>query len=294
MAPPSSQTVTTVAGRTVKIVKGTKSQTVNICTPDNRLGDYVITYRLPPDTEVTTDLLTELTDLTSLEEWLVARDGTPEQPGTRPAESSLVARVAAPPHDDAWVARAHEATDRAITALVNQFCKDPYLHRVEHSLHTLLHSLLTTEPDLQDVVRIGASDYSTQLVHKEWPATISQGTSDQPRPRGNFDMAVLAPDQIRSASLEQFRQGRVDAPIAVEVGLNYGLAHLEKDHHKLRHSQVQVPYLLHLSRINVTDQDATERFLCTMGSPFRTAYVHVDPTTGSRRVKHLADTHVSV
>lgn len=112
-------------------------------------------------------------------------------------------------------------------------------------------------------------------------------------PRGLFDIAVLAPSQLGSATIEQFRGGHVDAPIAIEVGLDYGFEHLLQDRDKLLHSHVPVPYLLHLSRVAVTDRDRTEDLLRSAPAPLRTAYVHLDPKTGERRVKHLADGDVS-
>ena len=94
------------------------------------------------------------------------------------------------------------------------------------------------------------------LIHKEWPETVPGREVDR---RGLFDLAVLAPSQPAQASIEQFRQGRIHAPIVVEVGLDYGRAHLEQDLEKLRNSEVP--------------------------------YAHVPPA-GGRAVKHLADTGI--
>jgi hypothetical protein len=286
-----SNTLTTVAGRRVKVVRGKKSQTINVCTPLNRIGAYDITYRLAPDVEVTTAELAGLADLPAVDAWALARGGDPEVPG-EPGAPAVVS-VPPPSLDDAWLVSARAAVDRAITRLVDEFMEDPYLHRVEHSLHTLLHSLLKQEPVLAVVVPLGTSPHRTQLVHKEWPETTAvQGLTGKVV-RGNFDIGVLSPAQVSSATLKQFRAGRIAAPLAIEVGLDYGANHLQQDADKLLHSKVSVPYLLHLSRINVTDQVATEQLLCAPNSPLRTAYVHIDPDTGVRRFKHVGDTGVT-
>ncbi len=77
------------------------------------------------------------------------------------------------------------------------------------------------------------------------------------------------------------------------MGLDYGLRHLMQDADKLRHSDVPVPYVLHLSRIPMTDQDEIERAVCAAPGRLRAAYAHVDPNTGTRRVKHLTDSSVT-
>ncbi len=118
MAKPASTTVTTVAGRRVKIARGTKSQTVNICTLANEVGIYELRYRLDSAVDVTTAELAELADLDALEAWLLARGGSPEAPGASSAGSHLVPRISAPPADDDWVLVATAAVDRAVTALV--------------------------------------------------------------------------------------------------------------------------------------------------------------------------------
>jgi hypothetical protein len=86
----------------------------------------------------------------------------------------------------------------------------------------------------------------TQPIHKEWPEVI-------PRPekngrRGNFDLAILSPHQLRVCTLRDFSSGRIAPPIAIELGLNYDDGHLTKDAEKLLNSQIQHGYLVHLVR----------------------------------------------
>ena len=121
------------------------------------------------------------------------------------------------------------ATEEAITALVDEFLDHPYLFRVEHSLHTRLYALLTGHRNIAQHVLIGDSGQWTQLVHKEWPETLANPLGTEYKRRGLFDIAILAPQQLEKASLEGFRQGRIDAPVVIELGLNYGFRHLKQD-----------------------------------------------------------------
>ena len=72
-------------------------------------------------------------------------------------------------------------------------------------------------------VEIGASGLTTQLIHKEWPETVVRvGRGKTVERRGLFDIVVLAPAQFEEVTLEQFLQGRIEPPIVIEVGLDYG------------------------------------------------------------------------
>ena len=233
MTAPASDTLADVAGRRVRIVRGRKSQTVNVCTPANAIGEYEVTYRLRPDVDVTAAELSELADLDTLKAWLLARDAAPEAPGAR-SPSRIIPRVPAPPPDDPWLVNARAAVERAITLVVQAFTDAPYLHRVEHSLHTQLSEALRGEPVLAETHTLQSGE-RTQLIHKEWPETIPEQTGPDAAPRGKFDLA----------------------------------------------------------RLRVRDRDETERLVIAPTVPLRAAYVHVDPATGSRRVKHLASSDVS-
>jgi hypothetical protein len=128
--------------------------------------------------------------------------------------------------------------------------------------------------------------YAPGLIHKEWPETLPGRDADR---RGLFDLAVLAPSQLAQASIDQFRQGRIHAPIVVEVGLDYGRAHLEQDLEKLRNSEVPYAYVVHFSRLPAGGK--VEDLLTAAYPNIRTAYAHVPPT-GGRAVKHLTDTDI--
>ncbi len=110
--------------------------------------------------------------------------------------------IPAPPHDDGWVAEAVAAVEASITKLMDEFRVQPFIHRVEHSLHIRLVQLLGEWEHLRGWYPIGGSGFKTQLIHKEWP---------QARPRK-----------------KQFIVGRIDAPIVIELDLNYGKQHLNR------------------------------------------------------------------
>jgi hypothetical protein len=277
-----------VAGRVVVLRRGSRSQTVSICTSANQVHVYERRYRFPVTTRVSCETLADLPDLDALHAWLAER-GDPEAPGDGPGSRQLPL-VDLPPVDDPWLPSACRAVEAALRELVDDFRARPYLHRVEQSIHAQLFGLLMADPLLQEVVPLRTGE-RTQLVHKEWPETRPRVVGDDRPPRGRFDFAVLAPSQVRQASLEQFRDGRIAAPIVVEVGLDYPLKHLTDDEAKLRNSEVPHGYLLHLSRIPMRDRAETERFLCA--TEVSAAYVHVDRAQGVVRHMHVDGTDVT-
>ncbi|HEU6439536.1 MAG TPA: hypothetical protein VFC12_03765 [Terriglobales bacterium] len=278
---------TTIAGRLVRVVAGTNTQTVNICTAANQIGAYEAIYRFPITSAIDDTELVSLLDLEELREWLEMRNGEFEAGSTTVGNLGLAKRIRAPRSDDAWLQEAIAGVERAITQVVRDFMKDPLMHRVEHSIHARLWSLLTAQSIFKNPVAIGSTGMRTQLVHKEWPETLAEVAHH----RGLFDLAILSPQQLVAASRKQFRQGRIDAPIVIEVGLDYGYKHLLQDHWKLLNSRVVAPYLIHLSRLHAREVLA-ETLICNPKSPVRTAYVH-HPSNGRRAVKNLNDSRVS-
>lgn len=141
--------------------------------------------------------------------------------------------------------------------------------------------LLTRQPDrryLRGWYPIGGSGFKTQLIHKEWPEARPRKKPDliADRRRGSFDLVVLAPSQLQRTALEQFIVGRINAPIVIELGLNYGKHHLTGDRHKLANSEVQHPYLVHLSRMPSSRQGATEDIIAGIRERPKIAYFHHD------------------
>jgi hypothetical protein len=187
--------------------------------------------------------------------------------------------VPAPPDGDGWVAEAVRAVDASITKLMDEFRVQPFIHRVEHSLHIRLVQLLGEWEHLRGWYPIGASGFKTQLIHKEWPEARPRKKKPDliaDRRRGSFDLVVLAPSQLQRAALEQFIVGRIDAPIVIELGLNYGAQHLTDDRQKLANSEVQHPYLVHLSRMPSNEQGEIEDIIAGIGERPKIAYFHHD------------------
>ena len=113
------------------------------------------------------------------------------------------------------------------------------------------------------------------------------------RRRGSFDLVVLAPSQLRRTALEQFRAGRIDAPIVVELGLNYGGQHLAGDRQKLANSAAQHPYLVHLSRMPSSRRGAIEAVIAEISERPKIAYVHHDLEVKEVSYRHLASADIT-
>jgi hypothetical protein len=104
---------------------------------------------------------------------------------------------------------------------------------------------------------------------------------------------VLAPSQLHRTSLEQFRAGRIDAPIVIELGLNYGSRHLAADRQKLANSAVQHPYLVHLSRMPSSRQGATEEVIAGISERPKIAYVHHDLVVKEVSCRYLGSADIT-
>jgi hypothetical protein len=282
-----------IEGRNVYHRLGTKTQSVSICKADNQKGVYEERYSLSISVEGVATELAVQPDLAALRDWLALHGGQPLSTDGRPGDG-MPALLEATVADGDWMTKANAAVERVLDSVVDQLRDTPYLHRVEHSLHAMVWSLLKQERDLQGEVPLKDEKTRTQLVHKEWPETIPRKKPDgTDRPRGLFDLAILSPQQVRLASVEQLVFGRIEAPVVIEVGLDYGLQHLADDAAKLAWSKVPSPYLLHLSRLTDKKHVATERQVCDASHGIRTAYAHIDPRSGAHRWKHVHDAEVS-
>ena len=120
-----------------------------------------------------------------------------------------------------WLEQVVVLVEHAIDQLVLEFVELPSLHRVEHSLHCELYSLLTANRTLGRPYPL-ADGTLTQLVHKEWPETVV-------RPR-----KLVAGNSTWSCSTRWhwLRPGSpssrlVKPSIAIEIGLNYEQQHLQ-------------------------------------------------------------------
>ena len=279
-----------MAGRIVKVRTGRKSQTVNICTPRQVVGDYEAIYRLPIRSAIEDPgEIAEVATLAEFYTWLTARNGVREDP-----KAGGLSPLVRAPISDAWVSDAVPLVEDAIGSLVDRFVSAPYLHRVEHSFHAELIAELRRHDKLRACVEIGASGLTTQLIHKEWPETVVRGgRGKNVERRGLSDIVVLAPAQFKKVTLEQFQEGRIEPPIVIEIGLDYGLEHLNGDIDKLLTSKVQHPYVIHLSRIGPRAKRVEDRIngLATSAPCLQAAYVYHG--TGGVAVKRLNDSAVS-
>ena len=139
-----------------------------------------------------------------------------------------------------------EILEAAIDRLVDNFASQPYIHRCEHSLHCELYTMLTVHRSLQGLYPLKDNlNYLTTLVHKEWPETIPR--PDKKGRRGNFDLVILDPTEIPKHTTADFRTGKIAPAFVVEMGLDYDLNHLQRDHIKFTNSHCCANgYLVHL------------------------------------------------
>ncbi len=299
-----------VGDRRVYVNTGPGSQTVKVCTAENCRGIYDRYYRRcfphrlsrqeqQMEQQKMETAVVGRSSVVELEKWLVSdyksvreRDketsvGTVPviQPITQPEKPRNGAKVGGtleeirrrlrgentPPADDLWVSLAKDLVEQSIDQLVQQFIEFPYLHRVEHSIHAQLFCIMMAHPELAQRVPIGNDWAITQLVHKEWPETKPRA-GDR---RGNFDISVLSPKLVRECpSMVAFRQGRLNAPIVIEMGLDCDAEHLATDAEKLMNSQPEHGYLIHLVREFPRDPAAEEVILGSESTyGIKTAYV---------------------
>jgi hypothetical protein len=201
---------------TVKVVTGTQSQTVNARRSDapHTPYDFVVRMRTPRFVSQAALVDRQFDDIEGLVRYLVQEyQGTVEQGLGAAARRPLRQRRAhstasdrSADSDSAWLDRAVVMVEHAIDQLVLEFAAMPYLHRVEHSLHCELYTLLTANRFFGRCYPMAGCTAESQLVHKEWP-------EPRPRPekagrRGNLDLAVLHPDDLAQSSIDDFRFGR--------------------------------------------------------------------------------------
>jgi len=188
--------------------------------------------------------------------------------------------------------------EAAIDSLVQGYVREPFRHRVEHSLHVQLFMLLSDIPGLAETYPLGRTGYESGLVHKEWPETTpraSKAKNGRPGRRGSFDLVVLAPEQLAAVeSIEQFTRGVIEAPIVIELGLGYGDSHLAGDIEKLKSSQVPHPYLIHFSHVPSRRHDLIEKTVESVAPPLQIAYVRHDIVTDEVRIKNRTDPKIGL
>jgi len=157
--------------------------------------------------------------------------------------------------------------ETSIDSLVDNFVREPYIHRCEHSLHCELYTMLASHRALQGLYPIGSSGRKASLVHKEWPEPFTREGHTR---RGNVDLAILSDKDLAHplessrendvfpsnatnlSEIDIFTGGYLRPDFVVEIGLNYPFEHLESDYKKLLNSRYskgngnKEAYLVHL------------------------------------------------
>ena len=280
-----------INGRDIYVDTGSKSQTVKICDCQNIRGQYESYFRINGQPQRTThemeaELLRRAAQAGSLgdiEDWLRDELGAVDEIVNPPSSRDGSEGDAPPPNvapiepglPGDWFDRASHATEVAINHLIEEFLHRPFLHRVEHCLHTRLCSLLLNHESLSFRRQIGTTGQWTKLVHKEWPEPqLRQGRLR----RGSLDLAVLSPHQIENCpDIVYFLEGRLAAPIAIEIGLDYGESHLSADIENLLEVQAahgRMGYVVHFVRGRAFD-DAEMELLQQQNEFLRIACAYV-------------------
>ncbi len=241
-----------IEGREFYIGRGAKTVTVNICDQNNRRGDYDWIVRLFRPEDVTGREVEAQETISELINWLkTVKGGQIEKTPPGPAQESLPVIVPPAPDEDwPWIERAVGIVEQSLDELVFEFLRVPYLHRVEHSLHARLFAILAAQPHLSGELPLSDGTL-TQPIHKEWPETVPSPATR----RGNFDLVILSPALLHLHRVDTFRAGNIPAPIVIELGLDYGAAHLAQDAEKLIQSQVRHGYLVHFTRRKASDKE---------------------------------------
>lgn len=187
-----------------------------------------------------------------------------------------------------WASSVIPWVDECIEQLVRDFMSHPYMHRVEHSLHIQLYNLLLRDERLQRPHLIGTSAFKTGLLHKEWPGqtAIVDPRTGRGR-RQSYDLAILDPASVKAHTLENFSRGTYEAPIVIELGLDYSLGHLEGDLSKFDVNQVPYPYVVHFSRKRTRLAGQVEQAILNAPDRVRSVFVHLDPDQHAYRYKSL-------
>jgi hypothetical protein len=191
-----------VDGRKIKIVTGEKTQTVNVCDQTNEEGTYAHKLRIYDRELFVTAESLEAHHFPSVQDLINFLSQRPQTEVEDEGEGTLdVFKKSSGPLffvNEAWTEKIIPDVEQAINRLIDEFVQDPYLHRVEHSLHCQLYCHLVDSIELRKTETYG--QISCRRVQKEWPETYprlekgNQGLPEMDSPsergnrRGNFDL----------------------------------------------------------------------------------------------------------
>jgi hypothetical protein len=108
-------------------------------------------------------------------------------------------------------------------------------------------------------------------VHREWPEAKVRPSKVY---RGAFDLAIISPKQLRATVVDDFKQGRLRAPIAIEMGVDEDVTHLADDIDKLLNSEIPHAYIVHFLRESYLDQQC-ESLVVRPGGNVHVTYVRL-------------------
>jgi hypothetical protein len=258
-------------------VKGKgRSNTVNICDANNRRGQYDWIVRfIAPTPFVTEREIERFQTVGELIEDLRKRGGRIEQspPSEGPdTEPPIPDSMLAYDHvKDSWIQEAKWQVEQALDQLVHEFVEFPYLHRVEQSLHSRLFQMLSTQSHFSRLFPLRNTAIYSQTIHREWPEAKLRPSKTR---RGTFDLAIIAPDQLQRTDVDDFKDGRLAAPIAIEMGVDCDVTHLADDIDKLLNSEIPYAYLVHFLRESYPDAQC-ESLILQPGGNIKITYVRL-------------------
>lgn len=170
--------------------------------------------------------------------------------------------------DSSWEEGAKSSVEEIINQFVLEFIDFPYLHRSESSLHCELYKELSNSKLLERTYPLGK--WSIQPVQKDWPEYYRRPGHHR---MGTIDVCVLSPEEFKVCSLEDFKEGKINPLIAIEVVLDSDLSQLMQDSQKLL-AGGNYDYLIYLVRPGIgINFSAAEDFLLNCG--FKTAYARL-------------------
>jgi hypothetical protein len=249
---------------------------MKICTSANSPKEYEKYYRIPANSILDDEILknkvnSEIKTLKELEGFIENELNGNREPKREQSRSTMIPTSNYIIDHDSELGTVKEAVEDSINKFIEEFTRFPYLHRVEHSIHTQLFYIMMKNPCLSRQVVMGDGETQTLLVHKEWPWPLTDNAK-----RGTFDFAVLTPEYLKKncPNIHKFRDGHFCPPIIIEIGLDYGYSHLVNDKDKISKylKQGGSGYLIHLERERSKNDD-TEKIINDVGSEgIKTAY----------------------
>jgi hypothetical protein len=267
-------------GRWLCIKKRGKTTSINICFDGKSEGPYEWRAYIHAPTDIQRADFEGQGSIDSLINWLKDWKGAVVKGQPRQSLEN-VERPLIPTDDREWLENACPKVEAIINDFLEDFIKHPYRHRVEHSIHVRLFSMLSVHSDFEQLYSLAGCSLKTQLVHKEWPEYIPLS----PDRRGNHDLSILTPKQVERCSRERFRIGDLAPPIAIEIGLDYGQEHLTKDVRTLVRNQLPHGYAIQLTRTG-PDLDI-ERKIQDIESQYNVKIGYASFAGEKSRIKHV-------